>query len=359
MRKVLMQAPKNGFFYVLDRETGELLSAEPYVAVNWASHIDPETGRPVETGLGDYAEGARLVYPAPTGGHSWHPMAFHPGTGLVYIPAHDIQFWFVRDESFEFRMGEYAIAIDTDELVDLTEKDPPEARGFLLAWDPVAQKEVWRVAHEGFWNGGVLATAGGLVFQGSGDGRIAAHDAATGARLWAIRSHTGIMAPPISYEIDGEQYVAVAAGWGGGVIAGGRVEQAIITEYHNEGRVLAFKLGGSQPMPRSTRRDLTVPAPPPLTVSAEEVLEGKSLYNRHCLACHGMLALSSLVVPDLRYMSDDRHEAFESIVLGGALRGNGMPSFSEFLTSDDLPGVQGYIISRAQDAYDAQLEPDE
>ena len=356
-RKVLMQAPKNGFFYVLDRATGELISAEPYVATNWASHVDPESGRPVETAQSDYATEDRLIFPGPTGAHNWHPMSFHPGTGWVYIPAQDIESWYSNDEDFRYRPGEFAIALDLDRVVMRSEQQPPQAKGFLLAWDPVAQKEVWRVAHAGFWNGGTLATEGGLVFQGTGDGRLVAYDAADGTELWEQASQTGIMAGPVSYSIDGEQYVAVAAGWGGGVIAGGPIEEAVITSYHNEGRVLAFKRGGTAPLPTSTPRDRRLPAPPALTASAEEVARGRSLYNRHCLGCHGLSVKSSLIVPDLRYMSTGRHEAFEDIVLRGILSGTGMPRFADLLEPDDLPALHGYIVAAAHEAYAEQLAP--
>ena len=193
-RKVLMQAPKNGFFYVLDRATGELISAKPYAAVNWASHVDLETGRPVETNDGNYREQDRLILPGPYGGHNWHPMSFNPQTGLVYIPAMDAGFWYTHDEKFVHRPQEWNLALDLDQTIALAEEHPPEAAGHLLAWDPVKQEPAWRVQHRGFWNGGALSTAGGLVFQGTGDGRFAAYDARDGDLLWEVQSTTGIMA---------------------------------------------------------------------------------------------------------------------------------------------------------------------
>jgi glucose dehydrogenase/mono/diheme cytochrome c family protein len=359
MRKVIMQAPKNGFFYMLDRATGELLSAEPYVTMNWATHVDKETGRPVETDTSNYKDKAQLIFPGPQGGHSWHPMAFSPDTGLVYIPAMDIQFWYPNDPEFEQRRGEWALGLDIDKMVGLTEEQEPEASGFLIAWDPIAQKEVWRVSHEGYWNGGALATAGGLVFQGAGDGRFAAYDDRTGEKLWGVVSQTAIMAAPVTYEIDGEQYIAVAAGWGGGVIATGRVEEAIITDFHNENRVIAFKLGATKPIPMSTPRDQTVPTPPALTASAGEIAQGKSVYNRYCMACHGFAAASSLIVPDLRYMSAERHEAFEDIVVRGIFQGNGMPPFEGYLKPEEIAPLYGYIVAESQKAYDEQLKAQE
>ncbi len=355
-RRVMMHAPKNGFFYVLDRATGELISAEPFAAMNWATHVDPETGRPVETELAHYDKEARKIFPGPQGAHSWHPMAFHPGTGLVYIPAQDLEFWYTNDPSMVYRFGEWSLGIDTDKTVSLAESDVPRMTGHLLAWDPLAQKEAWRVPHASYWNGGVLATGGGLVFQGTGDGRFVAYAAETGEPLWEVQSQTGILTGPISYAIGGEQYVAVAAGWGGGVIATGFVEGAVINDFHNEGRVLAFKLGGTRPLPSNQVRDRTVPVPPALTASAEQVAEGKSLYNRYCMPCHGFGAASSWVTPDLRYLSPERHGAFEQIVLQGILSGNGMPRFADFLRPEDLPALHGYLISQAQSAYADQIE---
>ena len=354
VRKVVMQAPKNGFFYVIDRATGELISAEPYAVVNWATHIDPETGRPVETAHSDYVDEDRLILPGPAGAHNWHPMSFHPETGLVYLSSLDAGYWYARERDFEFRPLEWNLAIDPDRNVDLTEKKPPDAAGQLIAWDPVAKKEAWRVSHKGFWNGGVVSTAGGLVFQGTGDGRFAAYDAQSGAVRWETRSQTGIMAAPISYSVGGEQYIAVAAGWGGGVISGGRVEEAVITQYHNEGRMLAFKLGATGVVPRSTPRDQRVPVPPQLTASAEQIQHGKTVYNRLCLPCHGVSVKSSLIVPDLRFSTPERYSAFESIVLGGMLLPNGMPSFADSVDADELPALRGYILAEAHKAYEEQ-----
>jgi PQQ-dependent dehydrogenase (methanol/ethanol family) len=357
VRKVVMQAPKNGFFYVLDRATGELISAEPYAVVNWATHIDKETGRPVETAHSNYVDEDRLILPGPAGAHNWHPMSFHPETGLVYISSLDLGFWYAHERDFEFRPLEWNLAIDLDRNVDLSEKEPPDAAGQLIAWDPVAQKEVWRVSHKGYWNGGVVSTAGGLVFQGTGDGRFAAYDAQTGAVQWEIRSQTGIMAAPVSYSVGGEQYIAVAAGWGGGAIGGGPVEEAVITQYHNEGRVLAFKLGATGVVPRSTPRDQRVPAPPPLTASPEQIRHGKTVYNRLCMFCHGPSVKGSLIVPDLRFASPEKHAAFESIVFGGMLLPNGMPSFADSISAEELPALQGYIIAEALKAYEEQQKP--
>jgi PQQ-dependent dehydrogenase (methanol/ethanol family) len=353
-RKVLMQAPKNGFFYVLDRASGELISAEPYVKVTWASGVDPATGRPVETAIADYRGGAQLVTPGPSGAHNWHPMSFHPGTGLVYIPAQDLQAWYTYDANFAYRPLEANLGLDLDALADQNEREPPAMTGHLLAWDPVAQKAAWRVQHPALWNGGLLSTAGGLVFQGTADGRFVAYDAATGEPLWETRSETGIMAAPATYTLDGEQHVVVAAGYGGGVMYLGALPNAAIERSHNEGRVLVFKRGGRAPIPTNTPRDLRVPEPPPLTASAEDVAEGRTLYNRLCFYCHGPATVSSFVVPDLRLMRPETHEIFSDIVVGGVRSAKGMPSFAALMTPEEVERLHAYIVAEARKAFDAQ-----
>ncbi len=356
-RKVLMQAPKNGFFYVLDRATGELISAEPYVAITWASGIDKATGRPIETEQSSYEGKPKVMLPGPLGGHNWHPMAFSPKTGLVYLPAHDTPFWYAQEGVFKYRPGTWNLALDMDVVVDKTETETPAAKGQLVAWDPVAQKAVWRVDHDGSWNGGVLATAGGLVFQGLGNGFFRAYNDETGETLWEVQSQTGIIAAPISDAIGGEQDIAVAAGWGVVSIAGGLDETTAIAKHHNEGRVLAFKLGATSAMPTNQPRDRTFPAPPPLEASAAAVAAGKSTYGQYCLWCHGFSVASSFLVPDLRMMSAERHAAFEDIVLRGALRGTGMPPFEGMLTPEEVEGVRAYIVNEARKAYEKQQTP--
>ena len=266
-RKVLLQAPKNGFFYVLDRVTGELLSAEPYVAVNWASHVDLETGRPVETGRADWLEESRFVVPSVMGGHNWHPMAFHPKTGLVYIPTNEMAYRFHPLATptrlpGTFNTGEDLAALAAE--IDGFERslrfcEPTQ----LTAWDPVAGRAVWRVGHRSEVNGGALATGANLVFQGNGDGRFVAYRADDGAPLWTSEVGVAVMAGPVSYEIDGEQYVAVLAGAGG---AAGL--NLTMLAYQNAGYVIAYKRGGEASLPKVKPRVLEVPDPPPLRADA-------------------------------------------------------------------------------------------
>ena len=350
-RKVLLQAPKNGFFYVLDRATGELLSADPYVTVTWAEGVDLATGRPKEAAHADYDAEPRLLYPGAQGGHSWHPMSYSPKAGLVFLPAMDVPFYYAYDAAFFPRPNADNTGLDIPRVASGPHR---EAKGALIAWDPVARKEVWRVQHPGHWNGGTLSTAGGLVFQGIADGRFRAYDEQTGGILFEARSLTGIMAAPISYAVDGTQYVAVAAGWGGGALGSGPNPTAAIMNWHNEGRLLVWKLGGSLAMPTNRPRDPRVAKPIELASTPEQLAHGATLYNLRCATCHGFAAASSHVVPDLRRTSAERHAIFESIVLGGALAGTGMPSFAGMLTPDEVAAIQVYVLSRARAAYDAQ-----
>lgn len=354
-RKVIVQAPKNGFFYVIDRSNGELLSAEAYVPVTWASHVDIETGRPVENPTADYADEPVLAQPSPYGGHNWHPMTYSPDTGLVYIPALDIPYIFGQDNAFRYQPGEWNTAIDTiysapPEDADMEWANRALVKGHLAAWDPVEQREVWRVQHEGSWNGGLLSTAGGLIFQGRADGMFAAYAAADGELLWETPAYTGIIAAPVTWEKDGVQYVTVVAGWGGafGLASGIPPQEGNVIR---EGRILTFALGGEASLPVPPPLDRGLPAPPPATAKAETVEEGKRLFHAYCSVCHGAGAVSSGVLADLRYMDEQTHAAFEGIVRGGSFRDRGMVSFAHVLDSDQSAAVHAYIIKRAHDAH--------
>lgn len=352
VRKVLMQAPKNGFFYVLDRASGELLSATQYAPQNWASKIDMKTGRPVETAEADWTQQPQLIRPGPLGAHNWQPMSFNPQTGLVYIPMQEAAALYVPDPKQTWsgkgtwHMGTLPISYpENDEkalksIMDLH-------KGHLIAWDPVAQKEVWRQNYVTVWNGGTLSTAGGLVFQGTADGRFVAYAADNGDKLWEAPANTGVMAGPISFEAGGEQYVSVAAGWGGAfpVILGGLSEPAKVMP---EARILTYKIGGtaSLPPPRNSLKSL--PEVPALTGDKATVARGRDLYNAHCGMCHGPSAIAGSVLPDLRYLSPDKHAIFAGI-LAGAYAAKGMPSFSDVLNQPDVDAVHQYIIQRAHD----------
>ncbi len=357
-RKVILQAPKNGFFYVLDRETGELISAEPYVQTTWASHIDPETGRPVEIEGARYVDGPALVLPAPYGGHNWHPMAYSPLTGLIYIPAQDIPFAYGTDDNFNFTPGLWNVGVNP--LYASFPEQTPEmqaqlfamVKGQIIAWDPVERREVWRYQHALPWNGGMLATAGNLVFQGNSVGDFAAYKADTGERLWSASAQTGIVASPVTYEIDGEQYVSVLAGWGGSLaLSGGDVAAA--TGQSNISRILTYKLGASATLPEFVPVVKTLD-PPPRVDDPQAIALGKQRYADRCMVCHGDGVVGGGVVPDLRYLTAEKHQMWMGIVLGGLYRDKGMVSFAGVLTPDEALAIQAFVIERANELAEVQ-----
>ncbi len=360
-RKVLMQAPKNGFFYLLDRETGELLSAKNYVDINWASEVDMKTGRPVETGMGDYADGPKLVFPSGHGGHNWHPMAYNPNTHLVYIPTISLPSLYVSDADFAYRPGpNWNTGVDFGEYVRLAKGAPlPPMYGTLKAWDPVAQKEVWSVKHGGPTNGGLLTTAGNLVFQGTGSGNFVAYRADNGEKVWDKATNVGIIAPAISYAVNGEQYVAVLAGWGGVTPLTGVADTPVAAAmtHVNEGHLFAFKLGGKTAMPEiEAKRFTQIPPPPDSNATPEMIAKGEALYSNTCMVCHSLLTVGAGVLPDLRYSSKAVHDNFDKIVLGGVLAKDGMASFADVLSKEDVDAIHAYIIDRAKADREAQLK---
>jgi len=350
-RKVLMQAPKSGFFMILDRETGELLSAEPFVEVNWASHYDLSTGRPVENPGQDYRDGKALVKPSGGGAHNWQPMAFNPDTGLVYIPAMETMMAYQGLTEMPYQPGLRHLGVDRseaplgDELFhQILQKKV--ARGHLLAWDPVKQRPAWRVDQPLAWNGGVLSTAGNLVFQGTADQRFVAYRADTGEQLWQTPTQTGVMAAPVTYTVDGEQYVTVLAGWGGafGLMAGVKPPPG-----PKRSRVLTYKLGGQATQPPVPQPE-PFPEPPPRSGASELVIEqGSRLFASYCSFCHGVGAISGGATPDLRHLEPALHEAFQQIVREGAFQGLGMPGFGDVLDEEEVASIQAYLIEKAHE----------
>jgi len=382
-RQVIMQAPKNGFFYVLDRRSGELLSAEPYVPVNWASHVDMKTGKPVETGQGEYFYEPKLVFPSPAGGHNWQPMSYNPDTGLVYIPVIEAgTIWKMPKEPFKYQKGglnstsiyifpmrgewglDGADARDLPPLDELAKGQPDTTlRGLIRAWDPVAQKKVWEVDTSGRWTGelfstwnggGLMSSAGGLLFQGRGTGEFAVLDVETGKKLKSIDTGTSMMAGPMTYMVDGVQYVAIMAGLGG---AAGQVYPpgSAAYKYGNKGRIVAFKLGGGEvPKPPEVEHaDAGVPKPPLERRGTRVQLdEGAELYTRNCTKCHANMDARSSGIPDLKLMDADAHRQFNDIVLKGTLADKGMGDFSALLTPAQVEAIHDYLIELAWQAYE-------
>jgi len=349
-RKVIMQAPKNGFFYVLDRATGEFLSAKAYVKVTWAKAVDPKTGVPIESGLGDYSRRMRVVSPSTLGGHNWQPMSFNPKTGLVYIPAQDISAAHALDKEFEYKPGHWNTGTAFDAFGSFPDGWSDAVKGRLLAWDPVEQREIWRAPYDSAWNGGTLTTAGNLVFQGTADGRFVAYRATDGKLLWQAPAGTGVIAAPITYLVDGVQYVTVMAGWGGAyALAFG--EAAAKPRVQSVGRVLTFALGGKAELPPPAPFPTTPPpAPVSIQASAAELRRGSGLFHEWCAVCHGMKAVGGGALPDLRFASADTHAHWSDIVLGGTRAEKGMPPFGDVLTQDDVRLIQAYVLQRVAEA---------
>ncbi|UNM18231.1 PQQ-dependent dehydrogenase, methanol/ethanol family [Pseudomonas sp. ArH3a] len=354
-RKVLMQAPKNGFFYVLDRQTGELLSAEKFGKVTWAEKVDLASGKPVEVPGSRYEKETIVMWPSPFGAHNWHSMSFNPQTGLVYFPYQEIPGVY-RNEGKNFVKRN---AFNTGAAFYDTTEIPREAvSGALVAWDPVKQKEAWRVPYTHYWNGGTLTTAGNLVFQGTADGDLIAYSANKGKRLWSFAAQTGIVAAPMTYSLDGEQYVALMAGWGGvAPLIGG--DASLAPGVGNISRLLVFKLNGKAALPPLPEKVATAVTriPGPVQASAADITAGKQLYGTYCTVCHGVGVVSGGLIPDLRKSDDARRAMFQQIVLDGVLRPLGMPSFKDSLKPADVQKIKDYVISQEYAAYLKSQEP--
>jgi alcohol dehydrogenase (cytochrome c)/quinohemoprotein ethanol dehydrogenase len=352
-RKVLMQAAKNGIFYVLDRATGALISAQPFTYINWATGVDMKSGRPLETSNARYpgAQPPPLV-PGPLGAHSWQPTSYSPLTGLVYIPVNESGFEYKSPD--HFAMSQLAGNFGLDMVAAGMPQDPKikqailaSVKGKLLAWDPVRQKSAWAVERPGPWNGGTLATAGNLVFEGTAGGNFEAYRADNGQKLWSFPAQTGVMAGPITYEVNGEQYVAVLAGWGGVFpMATGEVSFKS-GRVRNVSRMLVFKLDGKGKLPPLP--DVKPPRlmPPPSTASTPVIHQGEHLFQKYCSTCHGDVAVSGGLVPDLRYSSTLRNDQWFDIVRGGMLQSQGMVSFARELSRQDAAAIRAYVIFRA------------
>lgn len=355
LRRVAMQAPKNGFFYVVDAATGAFISGDAYVPVNWATGLD-ENGRPIEVPEARYSKQPYEQTPGPLGGHNWHPMAFNPQLGLAYIPAQEIPQAYGEDPRFTARPTGWNTGVDFSAGVPPIA--PPEVlkflrstlKGRLIAWDPVARAPRWSVEHSNAWNGGVLSTAGGLVFQGKLNGEFAAYDAATGEKLWSHDLKSGGASGPGTYLIDGEQYVTITTGWGSAfALAAGFAYDETVTP--TVGKVVTFRLGATGEIADT---GLT---PVERTPKAESfgdlamISEGAVHYARNCTVCHGPFAVSSGVLPDLRWSAITANaDAWKGVVIDGNLAANGMVSFAEYLTADETEAIRAYVLAQAHAA---------
>ena len=365
-RRVLMQAAKNGFYYVLDRSSGELLSAHNFAFVNWTRGVDPKTGRPLPDPAADYGRSPKLVFPSEAGAHNWQPMAFDADRGLTFIPV--IESGNVLLETSDRRAGvvegQFTTpafvpeAYDPAAMLRLYGPLPPLARlargintdtasrGYLRAWNVAQHRTVWEVQTATSWDGGVLATAGGLVMQGDANGNFNAYSADTGERLASIAVGSSMMAAPITYRVNGTQYIAVIAGYGGGgVITGAPLDPASAAyRYGNDGRVIVLKIGGPPPPLPPLMTDQPLPKPPARPADTAQIDAGEVLYNRFCSRCH---VFGRGILPDLRRMQPGTHAIFNTIVLGGAYAPKGMGRFDDVLTPIDAEALHSYLIDQA------------
>jgi quinohemoprotein ethanol dehydrogenase len=343
-RKVILHAPKNGFFFVIDRTNGKFISAKNFVDVNWATGYDAN-GRPMEVAE---ARGDKPFdsIPGPYGAHNWHPMSFNPQTGLVYIPAQNIPIRVVEEKTWTHNSntpGQVHSGLGWNLGFNLDEA-PPKSLPFgrLLAWDPVKQKEAWRAEYVAPWNGGTLTTAGNLVFQGTADGRFIAYNATTGEKLWETPVGTGVVAAPATYTIDGKQYVSIAVGWGG---VFGIMLRA--TELQSPGTVYTFAVDGKAPPPAFVKYQ-TEGLLAGVKYDPKHVPEGTLLYLSNCVFCHGVPGVDKGGnVRNLGYVPTEMIANLKDIVFKGPFRDQGMPDFTGKLKEEDIPKLQAFIQGTA------------
>lgn len=343
LRKVMMTAPKNGFFYVIDRTNGKLISAKPFVKVTWAKSIDLKTGRPIEDPDARYPDGKTFtMWPGPVGAHTWLPMAFNPRSGLVYIPAIEMATSYndvgITHENWKRAPGS---AVDGAAIPNFVVKDagPTNATSSLMAWDPVNQRMAWKVPTPGPWNGGIMTTAGNLVFQGRIDGQFNAYGADDGKLLWSFAAQAPVTAPPISYRVKGKQYVTVITGMGTSGAAFGALLPVSIDYRTQARRILTFVLDGKQTLPKAVVTPLTPMEDPDFVANTAAEARGMMTFALHCAVCHGVDVIAAGQAPDLRASPIPFDSAaFTAVVKEGALVANGMPRFEEFSASqmDDL-----------------------
>jgi len=356
-RKVIMQAPKNGFFYVIDRETGEFLSGQNFVPVSWATGLDPETGRPNTVPEAYYSKTGKpfLGMPSPAGGHSWQPMSYNPETGLVYFSAMEMPFGYtgVKPEDFKYKKrgwntGEDASKASMPEDPAIRDQIRSMMKGKLLAWDPIKQEEAWSIPMAVPWNGGTLTTSGNLVFHGNGEGYFTAYRADNGEKVWEQFVSSGIVAAPVTYAVGGKQYISIAVGWGG-ILPLNLGEPLKKSAPPNVNRIVTFEVDGKASLPVEEGFAFTL-EPPANTASAEVIAVGRVRYHESCWMCHGDTAVNNGGVTNLRYSrSIADEEIFSSFVLGGIAEYTGMPNFSEELNSVEVEAIRAYVIKRAND----------
>lgn len=354
-RPVLMQANKNGFFYVIDRVTGKLISAEKFSRANWAERVDLKTGRPVETVGSRYLKDRITIYPGMYGAHDWQAMSYNSISGLAYIPAIRIGATYAPSEEAEATlhrsMGRIQSSQGVDSIPLAGTLDGPGKRGSLIAWDPRRQVAKWQIDFPVEFNGGTLTTHGNLVFQGLSDGQLVAYAADSGRKLWSFDAKLGVMAPPMTYEVDGKQYVSVLVGYG----AGGGETDVLGNRGWKYGvhprRLLTFALHGSASLPETPPPQYHVDLldDPSLQPDAMRVKTGGILFDQLCAGCHGGNVIANGGAPDLRASAVAlSHDAFATILGKGLLVSQGMPQFDD-LSGEEVTSLYEFIRTRARE----------
>ena len=344
-RKVILHAPKNGFFFVIDRTNGKFISAKNFVDVNWATGYDAN-GRPIEVAEARSPDKPFDTIPGPYGAHNWHSMSFNPRTGLVYLPAQSVPVNLMDNKDWKMngnKPGEPHGGLGWN-VAMFANVVPPKGTPFgrLIAWDPVQQKEAWRHEHISPWNGGTLTTAGNLVFQGTADGRFMVFNARTGEPLWESPTGTGVVAAPVTYMVDGKQYVSIAVGWGG---VYGLYKRA--TERQGPGTVYTFAVGGAAAPPEFVkyRMDALVSG---VKYDPAHVKEGTLLYVSNCVFCHGVPGVDrGGNIPNLAYMNAAYIENLDKFVFKGAATERGMPDYTGKLSAEDVEKIKAFIQGTA------------
>jgi len=353
-RQALLHAPKNGFFYVIDRTNCGLISAGSIATQTWATGVDMTTGRPIENAEARFVAGTAIVLPSPFGAHNWHPMSMSRQTGLVYIPVQEMAQDYTSDPAFVYRPGRWNTAtlhapLPEDRATRAAVRN--SMQGFLLAWDPVNQREAWRVRLDAPWNGGTLATAGGLVFQGTLGGRFRAYDARSGEQLWDYDNQAATMGGPISYAVNGEQYVASLASYGTLFYLPVGFGVANPPSEPQNGRVNVFRLGGNAQLPARELVRLPMERPPAIRANAATLQRGAAVYGQFCMVCHGSGAISGGVLPDLRRAPSLQDANVWAQTVRGARAANGMPDFTEWISDSDAEAVRAYVAREAMQLY--------
>jgi len=356
-QRVLMHAPKNGFFYLLDARTGKFISGKPFVdGITWASGLDPVTGKPTVNPDAKYEVTGKpfLGSPGAVGAHSWTPMSYSPLTGLVYIPTNNTPQLYAPDPDWKPGTTGFQLGIDAtlgnvpaDKAVRAATASA--MTGALVAFDPVAGKVRWKVPYPMPTNGGTLATAGNLVFQGTADGEFRAYAADSGKQLWSFATQSGVLAAPMTYAIDGEQYVAVVVGWGGvwDVSAGSMVSSKITP---NISRVMVFKLGATGALPAPPPSAERVLDPPPVSGTPQQIAQGTKLYTNSCSVCHGNAAVAGSLNPDLRHSTAlGNPKLWQDIVHDGLLKQNGMVAWKDQFSPEQIEAIRLYVVKRANE----------